>query len=99
MAAERLDTRWGRTWGRVEFGVETVPPSEPAPWEPGVPLARLFPADQGQSARIVVYRRPLELRAEDDDLHALIRDVLAENVAHILGRRPEEIDRDYGTGA
>jgi predicted Zn-dependent protease with MMP-like domain len=97
-AAERLERRWGQDWGHVEFGVETVPPSDPAPWEQGVALARLFPADLGQPARIVVYRRPLELRAEGEDLAGLVRDVLAENVAHLLGRRPDEIDGDYGTG-
>jgi hypothetical protein len=98
-AAERLERRWGRKWGRVEFGVEEVPPSDPSPWEPAVSLGRLFPADAGQPARIVVYRRPLELRATPEDLPGLVRDVLAEHVAHLLGRRPEEIDPDYGTDA
>lgn len=97
-AAARLERRWGQRWGRVEFGVESVPPSEPSPWEPGIALGRLFPADAGQPARIVVYRRPLELRAESDEIGALIRDVLAENVAHLLGRRPDEVDPDYGSG-
>lgn len=96
-AAERLDRRWGKRWGKLEFGIETVPPSDPAPWEQGVALGRLFPAELGQPARIVLYRRPLELRASEEELPALIRDVVAENVAHLLGRRPEEIDGDYGT--
>ena len=61
-AAERLEARWGREWGRVEFGTEDVPPSDPSPWERGVPLGRLFPADLGQTARIVLYRRPIEQR-------------------------------------
>jgi predicted Zn-dependent protease with MMP-like domain len=97
-AAERLERKWGRQLGRVEFGIETVPPSDPAPWERGVALGRLFPSDLGQPTRIVVYRRPIELRAEGDEVAALVRDVLAENVAHLLGRSPEEVDGDYGTG-
>lgn len=97
-AAERLETRWGRQWGRVEFGIETVPPSEPAPWEHGVALGRLFPHDAGEPARIVLYRRPLEMRAELVPIEALIRDVLAEHVAHLLGRTPEEVEPDYGVG-
>lgn len=97
-AAERLDARWGRTWGRVEFGTEDVPPSDPSPWEPGVPLGRLFPADLGQPARIVLYRRPIEQRAEQEELPALVRDVLAEHVSAIVGRPPEDVDPDYGTG-
>lgn len=92
-----LEERWGSRWGRVEFGTETVPPSGSTPWEHGVPLGRLFPADAGQPARIVVYRRPIEQRAERADVGLLVRDVLAENVAHLLGRRPEDVDPRYGT--
>ena len=44
-------------------------------------------------ARIVVYRRPLEIRAADrDDLADLVRDVVVDQVAVLLGRDPEEID-------
>jgi predicted Zn-dependent protease with MMP-like domain len=44
-------------------------------------------------ARIVVYRRPLEIRATDrDDLADLVRDVVVDQVAVLLGRDPEEID-------
>ncbi|WP_082092275.1 metallopeptidase family protein [Demequina pelophila] len=96
-AVHRLEPRWGSVWGRIEFGTEDVPPSDPAPWEEGVPLGRLFPADLGQPARVVLYRRPLEQRAEWPHLHALVRDVVAENVAHLLGRAPDEVDPDYGT--
>ena|SRR5690606_25631953 len=93
----RLERRWGRSWGAVEFGVEEVPPSDPARWEDGIPLGRLFPADAGQPARVVVYRRPIEQRAEGaDDAAALARDVVVENVAHLVGRDPEEVDPEYG---
>jgi predicted Zn-dependent protease with MMP-like domain len=47
-------------------------------------------------ARIVVYRRPVETRALDEgDLADLVRDVLVEQVAQLLGRRPEEVDPRY----
>ena len=93
----RLERRWGKHWGRVDFAVEEVPPSDPARWEGGVPLGRLFPADGAQAARIVLYRRPIEQRATGRiDLIAIARDVLAENVGHLVGRAPEEIDPDYG---
>lgn len=94
-----LEERWGSRWGKVEFGTETVPPSAATPWENGVPLARLFPSDAGQPARIVLYRRPLEQRAEPAELGMLVRDVVVENVAHLLGRRADEIDPHYGSGA
>ena len=97
-AAERLEARWGREWGRLEFGAEDVPPSDPSPWERGVPLGRLFPADLGQAGRIVLYRRPMEQRAEPHDMPTLMRDVLAEHVGFVLNKTPDEVDPDYGIG-
>ncbi|HEY3436784.1 MAG TPA: metallopeptidase family protein [Actinotalea sp.] len=96
-AVERLERRWARQLEGTEFGVEEVPPSQPAPWEHGgVPLGRYFPADAGLPARIVVYRRPLETRSVDEaDLADLVRDVLVEQVAHLLARAPEDVDPGY----
>jgi hypothetical protein len=98
-AVERVEQRWGKALEGVEFGVEDVPPSSPAPWEEGrIPLGRYFPADPvaGLSHRIVLYRRPIETRAEDaKDLRDLVRDVVVEQVAHLLSRKPEEVDPDY----
>jgi predicted Zn-dependent protease with MMP-like domain len=95
---ERLESRFGDQLDGTEFAVEDVPPSDPAPWEDGaVPLGRCFPADSGQPARVVVYRRPVESRAVDpDDLADLVRDVVVEQVAHLLGRAPEDVDPHFG---
>ena len=96
--ASSLEKRWGNVWGAVEFAVEEVPRSAPAAWETGIPLGRLFPADAGQPARIVVYRKPIEQRAIDrEDLRGLVRDVITENVAHVLGKPPHEVDPAYGS--
>ncbi|WP_081448055.1 metallopeptidase family protein [Sanguibacter keddieii] len=94
---QRLEAAWGRELAGTEFAVEDVPPSDPAPWEHGgVPMGRYFPAESGQPDRILVYRRPVESRAADaGDLVDLVRDVLVEQVAHMLGRRPDEIDPHY----
>lgn len=94
-------TKVERSWPAVigtELAVEEVPPSDPAPWEDGgVPLGRLFPAEAGQPARIVVYRRPVEARALDaEDLAELVHGVVVEQVAHLLARTPEEIDPRFG---
>jgi hypothetical protein len=96
-AVEALERRWARQLEGTEFAVEEVPPSSPAPWERGgVALGRYFPADAGMPPRIVVYRRPVETRALDEaDLADLVRDVLVEQVAHMLGRRPDEVDPRY----
>jgi predicted Zn-dependent protease with MMP-like domain len=95
-AVDRIQRRWPAVAG-VEFAVEDVPPSDPAPWETGgVALGRLFPAEAGQPARILVYRRPVETRALDaDDRDELVHDVGVEQVAHLLARTPEEIDPDF----
>lgn len=99
-SVERLEVRWGKELDGVEFAVEDVPPSNPAPWESGgVPLGRSFPAQPGLPPRIVVYRRPVESRAADaDELGELTHEVVAEQVAHLLGRSPDEVDPGLGDG-
>lgn len=94
---QRLEAAWGRELTGTEFAVEDVPPSDPAPWEHGgVPMGRYFPAESGQPGRILVYRRPVESRAVDAaDLADLVRDVVVEQVAHMLARSPEEIDPHF----
>ncbi len=90
-AAETVEERLGHPLG-AELAVEEVPPSDPAPWEHGVPLGRLFPAERGLPARLVVYRRPVEQRAPDEaDLAAIIYEVVAEQVARMLGRDPDDL--------
>lgn len=92
-----LERGWSKYLAGTEFAVEDVPPSDPSPWEDrGVPMGRYFPADSGLPARIVIYRRPLENRASDvDDLAELIRSIVVEQVASMLGRSPDEIDPGY----
>lgn len=95
-AVERLERRWHDELTQIEFAVEDVPPTDPSPWEHGeVPLGRFFPADRGLPPRVVVYRRPVETRAEDGDLAALVYDVVVEQVAHALGVEPEQVDPGY----
>src|SRR5664280_1375816 len=44
-AAGRMEHHAGSAMGDLEFAVEDVPPSDPAPWESSdVPLGRLFAA-------------------------------------------------------
>jgi predicted Zn-dependent protease with MMP-like domain len=97
-AVERLEHRWGSDLEGVEFAVEDVPPSEPAPWEHGdVPLGRFFPADGALAPRVVVYRRPVESRVPTGtSVAALVNDVVVEQVAHLLGLPPEQVDPRYG---
>jgi hypothetical protein len=93
---ERLERRWRRELQDVEFAVEEVPPADGAGDGP-VPLGRLYRGGAGHDARIVLYRRPLEARANGRaELTALVQDVLTEQVADLLGLDPETVDPDYG---
>jgi len=96
-AASRMEHRAGSALGDVQFAVEDVPPSDPAPWESSdVPLGRLFAAQGKMPARIVVYRRPVETRTSDArELAALINDVVVEQVASLLGVNPRDLDAGY----
>lgn len=95
-AVERLEQRWEHQLRQVQFAVEEVPPGEPPPEEPGIPLGRVVPPEGPQPARIVVYRRPVESRAVDRrELGDLVHDVVVEQVADLLGLEPEIVDPDY----
>lgn len=104
-AVEQLERQWRQELAGVEFAVEEVPYVESGAAEQlvhgsdvvedgNVPLARLLPGEgERVPARIVVYRRPLEVRARGrHDLADLVHDVVVEQVANLLGRDPEEID-------
>ncbi|MDD9206849.1 metallopeptidase family protein [Georgenia sp. 10Sc9-8] len=94
--AEHLEHRFARELHEVEFAVEEVPPSEPSPWErDAVALGRYFPADgaAGLRGRIVVYRRPIVARCETPgELAEMVREVVVEQVAGMLGRDPRDVD-------
>ncbi|MGI8578736.1 MAG: metallopeptidase family protein [Nocardioidaceae bacterium] len=90
---DRHLTRWEAELGDVEFGTEDVP-QIPADWsdEP-LPFGALTRARPGQPARIVVFRRPVELRANSRlERVALVNEILIEHIADLLGRDPDEID-------
>ncbi|MGW1895297.1 metallopeptidase family protein [Streptomyces sp. NPDC002004] len=100
-SVERLERRWPQL-GDVEFLVLEVPrtdaPSGSDSWsdEP-VPLGGTVPARDGRPPRIVVYRRPIEIRTKGrDERAALVHDVVVEQVADLLGLTPETVDPRYG---
>jgi predicted Zn-dependent protease with MMP-like domain len=102
----RLEPRWEPELASLEFAVQEVPEAdELADDSDEIPLARAIPgtperSDTVQAAtptRIVIYRRPLLARAEnDDDLRDLVYDVVVEELAQVLGIDPDSIDPNYG---
>ncbi len=93
-AVQQLEGRWAAQLDAVEFAVEDVPPSDPAPWEDcAVPLARLFPAVDDLPTRIVLYRRPIETRVDDRSaLAPIVHEIIVEQVAGMLGIEPAQVD-------
>lgn len=91
-AVGSLEQRLGQELTQLEVAVEEVPPSDPAPWERRIALGRVFPAQGDLPARVVIYRRPVETRAGSaSEVAGLVYEVLAEQVASLLGRDPEDL--------
>ena len=104
-AVAQLEPRWEAELSGVEFAVEEIPATDLPDDEPDpVPLARLDPGSPAagdprhpaRPARIVLYRRPLMARADDeDDLSELVLDVVVEEFARLLGLDPQAVDPGY----
>ncbi|MFH8370907.1 metallopeptidase family protein [Streptomyces sp. NPDC018031] len=104
-SAERLERRWPQL-SSVEFTVLEVPvfghdgsgPDGGPPWDgESVPLGRYVAGHGDGRDRIVVYRRPVEIRSKSRDERAsLIHEVVVEQVAELLGLAPESVDPRYG---
>lgn len=94
----RLADAWPELVKPLQFAVEDVPPSMPAPWEDERRIAsQAFAASHGTPARIVIYRMPVQSHVNNRlDLEFAIRDELVMRIAEMYGRRPEEIDPDWG---
>lgn len=105
-ALEPIEARYRGRLGELDIAVDEVPEvpddgSQP-PLDENVladreiPLARLVPAGVDwrgvqTRARIVVYRRPLLLRAKDShELADLVHEVLLDQVDHYLGIDSDE---------
>ncbi|MGP4112594.1 metallopeptidase family protein [Streptomyces sp. 4N509B] len=100
-SAERLRRRLPQLGG-VVFAVQEVPwlarGEVTAPETADeVPLGGLVPGREGRPDRIVVYRRPVELRSRDrDECARLVHEVVVEQAAELLGLAPESVDPKYG---
>ncbi len=90
-----LAARKHQAVSRIEFGVEDIPPSDPAEWESTrAVLGRLFPADKSGNlaTRIVVYRLPIQWRCRtQEDIKHAVKSVLAEHLSSEIGCLPEDV--------
>jgi len=107
-AVARLESRWEAELAGVEFAVQEVPEAnELVDDSVPLPLARMVPgtpstgdpARPATPARIVVYRRPLMARSDNDsELSDLVFDVVVEEFAGFLGLDPDAVDPGYRGG-
>lgn len=101
-SVERLERRWPQLT-EIDFLVLDVPPTiggdaGDEEWGAGtVPLGGTISASEGRPARVVIYRRPVEIRTKGrDERAALVHEVVVEQVAELLGLSPESVDPRYG---
>jgi hypothetical protein len=89
-------TPWLDRLGEIELAVEEVPVL-PAGWaEAVVPLSSYVEPTATTGPRLVLFRRPLEHRAEGlVELETLLLTVLVEQVAEVLGIPAEDVHPGY----
>jgi hypothetical protein len=88
--------RWTDRLGDVELAVEEVPVIPPGWTSSTVPLSSYVEETATSRSRMVLFRRPLEHRADGvDELEALLLTVIVEQVAEVLGLLPEEVLPGY----
>lgn len=88
--------RWVAELGQVELAVEEVPVLG-TDWSAGtVPLATFLDRTSQNAPRLVLFRRPLEHRAENSfELEALLLTVIVEQFAEVLGIPAEDVHPGY----
>lgn len=90
-AVAAFEHRYATALLELEVACEDVPPTDPAPWEGRVVMGRLFPATSQASARVVLYRRPIEAAADSRaQIPLLIGEVVTEQLAAMLGIDPDD---------
>ncbi|MCL7429501.1 metallopeptidase family protein [Streptomyces sp. NPDC052415] len=98
-SVDRLERRWPQL-ADIDFLVLEVPPLGGAGqgWnDEAVPLGGSIAAREGRPARVVIYRRPVEIRTKGrDERAALVHEIVVEQVADLLGLTPETVDPRYG---
>jgi hypothetical protein len=98
-SVERLERRLPQL-ADIDFLILEVPSVGPAGegWsDEAVPLGGTIAAREGRPARVVIYRRPVEIRTKGrDERAALVHEVVVEQVAELLGLSPETVDPRYG---
>lgn len=91
-----IDLRWQDRLGLVEYAVEDAP-QIPDDWDSEtVPLSSLVRGSGPSPSRLVLFRHPIEHRSSSrSELEAMVRTVVVEQVAELLGIDAELVDPRY----
>ena len=93
-AVDRLEPRWGAHLDEVDVSVVEAP--DVGGDVVDVPLADHVPGPRPRTVTVIVFRRPVELRAPERGARVeLVRDLVAEQLADALGLAPADLDPDY----
>jgi len=105
-AIEHVEHRWREQLADVEFAVDLVPSGDVDAANPamdgaiesaGVLLAQILPGKGRRPTHIVLYRKPIELRARGvEDLEDLVHDIVVQVIANYLGLEPDVVDPGFG---
>lgn len=92
-AVDSIAPRWEPSIDALEFAVEAVPSFDMSLVRSReIPLGRLYPAHGRRPGRVVLYRRPIQMRsATARELQAIVREVVYEQVAAALNVSPHEL--------
>lgn len=81
----------------IDVGYEEVPGNLDGWMSARVPLAAAVPARPGQNGQVVLFRRPLEHRANSrGELRRLVHRALLEQLSALTGIEIEELDPTAG---
>lgn len=94
LAISEYEEHLGKQIGMISFGIESVPSERDFVLSGNsAPLGRI---ERGNPNSIVIYQRAVEMRARDKgQLIRVMRDVLAELIARLLGVDPTDVDPHY----
>lgn len=80
----------------VDIGFEDVPTNVERWWADKVPLASATSATSGRNASVVLFRRPIEHRAQDTaELRRLVHRALLEQLSALTGIDADQIDPSF----
>jgi len=89
-AITSLEPEWGTTLADLRVLIADIPDLDHLDDE-------IMPLGSTAGSVITLFRHPITIRCNsDEELGALILDVLIEELAETLGLDPEEVDERYG---